>query len=111
MSVVTCGPHDSGVAFATTGGRAKLANLVRDSRCTILISTADWREYVVVDGTADVLSYDRTGPEELKIALRDVYRAAAGRDHPDWDDYDRVMVADRRAAIIVRPQRVYGNKR
>ena len=111
MSVVSCGPYDGGVAFTTTGGRAKLANLLRDPRCTILISTADWREYVVVDGTADVLWSGRTGPEKLRLALRGVYTAVAGRDHPDWDDYDRVMVEDRRAAIIVRAQRIYGNKR
>lgn len=74
MSVVTCGPYDGGVAFTTTGGRAKLANLLRDSRCTILVSTTDWRQYVVIDGTADVLWTDRTDPEKLRLALRAVYR-------------------------------------
>ena len=49
-----------------------------------------------------------TGAAELRQALRDVYRAAAGRDHPDWDEYDEAMVRDRRAAVVVVPDHVYG---
>jgi hypothetical protein len=45
----------------------------------------------------------------LKHALRDVYRSASGgKEHPDWDDYDRSMVEDKRAAVVVVPDRVYG---
>ena len=63
---------------------------------------------MVLEGTADIRAADRTDPKELSLALREVYRACAGREHPDWDDYDRAMVADRRAAIIVKPQYIYG---
>ena len=108
MSIVTCGPYQGGVAFTTTAGRAKLTNLLRDPRCTIMVAKPDWRGYVVLEGTAYVKSTDRTDHEELRLALRDVYRAASGRDHPDWDDYDRAMVHDKRAAIIVRSDKVYG---
>ncbi len=108
MSIVTCGPYQGGVAFTTTEGRAKLANLLRDPRCAIMIAKPDWWGYVVLEGTADVKSAGRTDPEELKLALRDVYRTAADKEHPDWKDYDRVMVRDKRAAVIVRPDRVYG---
>jgi PPOX class probable F420-dependent enzyme len=108
MSIVTCGPYRGGVAFTTTDGRAKLANLRRDPRCTILVSRADWSGYVVVEGTAGVHCPDRTEPEELRLTLREVYRAAAGRDHPDWEEYDRAMVEDRRAAFVVMPEHVYG---
>ena len=108
MSIVTCGPYDGGVAFTTTADRAKLPNLTRDLRCSILVAKPDWSGYVVIEGEADIRYADRTDPEELRLALRDVYRAASGREHPDWDGYDRVMVADRRAAIIVRPRHIYG---
>jgi hypothetical protein len=40
--------------------------------------------------------------------LRQVFRAAGGT-HDDWDEYDRVMAADRRAAVLVTPQRVLTN--
>ena len=108
LSIVTCGPYNGGVAFTTTGDRAKLANLRRDPRSTILVSKPDWSGYVAIDGKADILRSDSTEPEELRIALREVYRACAGREHPDWEDYDRAMVEDRRAAIIIRPHHIYG---
>jgi hypothetical protein len=39
--------------------------------------------------------------------LVDIYRAISG-EHPDWDDYRRAMVADRRIALRLRVERVYG---
>ena len=108
ISIVTCGPYVGGVAFTTTGDRAKLANLRRDPRCTILVSKPDWSSYVAVEGRADIRSPNRTDPEELRLTLREVYRAASGREHPDWDDYDRAMVEENRSAILVRPDHVYG---
>ena len=109
MSIVTCGAYGGGVAFTTTEGRAKLANLKRDPRCTILVARPDWSRYVVVEGAADVRGQGGTDPELLRATLREVYRAASGGDHPDWDEYDRAMVRDRRAAVIVMPERVYGS--
>ncbi|MCH9017550.1 MAG: hypothetical protein IIB89_07310, partial [Chloroflexi bacterium] len=44
----------------------------------------------------------------LGDALRDVYRAATGGDHPNWPEYDQAMVDDRRAAVIVVPDHIYG---
>ena len=108
MSIVTVGPYGDGAAFTTTAGRAKLANLVREPRCSLLVSKRDWWGYVVLEGYARVLASGNTDAAELRQALRDVYRAAAGKEHPDWPDYDRAMVADRRAAIVVVPDHVYG---
>ena len=107
MSIVTCGYYEGGVAFTTTTDRAKLANLIRNPRCSILVSTPDWWGYAVVEGRADIRSSDRTDPEELRLTLRDVYRACADREHPDWEEYDTAMVEDGRAAIIVKPDHVY----
>jgi hypothetical protein len=47
-------------------------------------------------------------PDQLPALLRRVF-AAAGGTHDDWDEYDRVMVADRRAAVFVKPDRITGN--
>lgn len=41
--------------------------------------------------------------EEL-VAL---YRSLAG-EHPDWDQYRRVMVAERRLVLRLRIDRLYG---
>ena len=108
MSIVTTGAYSDGAAFTTTEDRAKLANLKRDPRCSLLVSHESWWGYVVLEGRARVMAPDNTDAEELRQALRDVYRAASGEEHPDWDEYDRAMVDDRRAAVVVVPEHVYG---
>ena len=108
MSIITCGPFRDGVAFTTTADRAKLNILNRNPRCSLLVSQEDWWGFVVLEGRAQVLTAGNTGAEELRLALREVYRAAAGRDHPNWEEYDRAMVVERRAVVIVVPEHIYG---
>ena len=91
LSVVTCGEYRDGVAFSTTAGRAKLLNLQRDARCSLMVSKEDWWGYIVFEGKAAILS-----------------RAATGGDHSNWPEYDQAMVDDRRAAVIVVPDQIYG---
>jgi hypothetical protein len=40
--------------------------------------------------------------------IRDIFRAAGGT-HDDWATFDRAMVEERRAAVLIHPQRVYSN--
>ena len=109
LSLVLAGPYSGGVAFSTPGDRAKYKNLLRDSKCSILISTPDWFSgYVVIEGKARIMDEDNTEPAALLSALRDVYRATAG-EHPDWDEFDQAMVDEHRAVIIVEPEHVYGS--
>ena len=109
MSVVTVGAYGGGAGFTTTEDRAKLRNLARDPRCSLLVATPDWRSYVVLEGRARLLRRGNADDAELRDALRDIYRAASGSEHPDWDDYDRAMVEDRRAAVVVVPEHIYGS--
>jgi len=108
VSIVTCGSYRDGVAFSTTADRAKLINLQRDPRCSLMISKEDWWGYVVLEGKAMILSQDNTPAEELRDALREVYKAATNTDHPNWTEYDQAMVDDHRAAVIVVPDHIYG---
>ncbi len=108
MSIITVGPYRDGVAFTTTEGRSKLANLKRDPRCSLLVSQDSWWGFVVLEGNATVLAADNTDAGELRLALRDVYRAASGSEHPDWDEYDEAMRNEHRAAVVVVPERTYG---
>tara|TARA_B100000315_G_scaffold60827_1_gene55277 strand:- start:2420 stop:3058 length:639 start_codon:yes stop_codon:yes gene_type:complete len=108
MSIVTVCPYGDGVGFSTTTDRAKLVNARRDPRCSLLVSKPDWWGFVVLEGQAQVLAPDNTDADELRLTLRGVYRGAAGKEHPDWDDYDAAMVRDSRAVMIVVPDRVYG---
>ena len=108
MSVVTCGRYKEGVAFTTTKDRAKLKNLQRDRRCGLLVSRDSWRGYLGIDGRARLLSPENTDAEMLRRALREVYRAAAGKEHPDWTEYDYAMVQELRVVVLLVPEKVYG---
>jgi len=110
ISIVSCGQFRDGVAFTTTAGRAKLANVERNSRCSLMVSQEDWWGYVVLEGHAKVLSSESTDAEELRLALRDVYRAAGGVEHPNWEEYDQAMRDQRRSVVVVVPEHIYGTK-
>ncbi|HEY1445931.1 MAG TPA: TIGR03618 family F420-dependent PPOX class oxidoreductase [Acidimicrobiales bacterium] len=114
-SVVNAGvlPHPvsgESVVGLVAAGRAKLANLRADPRCTIVVR-GSWR-WVAVEGTADIIGPDDPRPEvdaeRLRVLLRDIFKAAGGR-HDDWDTYDRAMAEERRAAVLISPQRIYSN--
>ncbi len=108
MSIVTVGPYGDGAGFTTTEDRAKLHNLARNPRCSLLVSKADWWGYVVLEGHARVLRRGESDETALRDALRGIYRSASGQEHPNWDEYDQAMIDDRRAAVIVVPERIYG---
>ena len=109
MSVLVVGLYRDGVAFPTTTDRAKFLNLKRDPRCSLLVSQDDWWGYLVLEGRAKVISSDNTDAEELRLALREVFRGASGgEEHPNWEEFDRAMIDEKRAVIVVEPERVYG---
>ena len=107
MSIVTVGIYSVGVAFTVSPQSAKLANLRRNPRCSLMVAQSDWLDYAVLEGRAQVLSPDGAPPEELRLTLRGVYRAASGKEHPDWEEFDQAVRDDRRSAIIVMPEHFY----
>jgi len=107
MSIVSCGLYGDGVAFTTTADRAKLRNLQANPRCSLLVSTPDWRGYVVLEGRGALWSPENTDAERLRLGLRDVYRAAGGGEHPDWEEYDQAMRDQRRSVVIVEADHIY----
>ena len=108
MSIISCGPFRDGVAFTVTEERSKLWNVRRDARCSLLISRESWWGFVVLEGQAQVLSADNTDADELRLALRDVFRTASGEEHSNWEEYDQAMRDDRRSEIIVVHDHIYG---
>ncbi|GIE86005.1 PPOX class F420-dependent oxidoreductase [Actinoplanes regularis] len=90
-------------------GRAKTTNLRRDPRAAIEVTSADGRAWATADGDATLIGPgdDPHGPEVE--ALVDYYRRAAG-EHPDWDEYRSVMVADRRVLLTLKVTHVYGQR-
>ena len=95
-----------------TYGRVKLANL--RARPQLAVTFRDGWQWATVEGRAELAGPDDAaawldGPERLRLLLREVF-AACGGTHDDWDAYDRTMVEQRRAAVLVDPTRVYSNR-
>jgi PPOX class probable F420-dependent enzyme len=90
-------------------GRAKTANLRRDLRAALEVTSSDGWSWATAEGTVTLTGpgTDPHGPEVE--ALVDYYRSAAG-EHPDWDEYRSVMVSDRRVLMALKVTRVYGAK-
>jgi PPOX class probable F420-dependent enzyme len=108
MSLVSFGLFDDGIAFTVPSSRAKAKNLARDPRCGILIARQDYRGYAAIEGKVEVRSSQNTDAETLTRDLRSVYTSAAGREHPDWEEYDQVMKRDDRIVMILRPGSMVG---
>lgn len=115
-SVVNCGvighpvTGAPSVALVSRGIAARIGHIRRGSQVTIA-ARRGW-SWVGVTGAADLV-----GPDDLpasfdadavRLLLRDVYTAAGGQ-HDDWDEYDRVMKEDGRVAVFVAPDRIIGN--
>lgn len=100
---------DDGVfAISVTADRAKTANMRRDPRVVLHVSDPQAWSYVSFDGTA-TLSPVATAPDDATVdALVAYYERVRGEPHPDWDEYRRDMVAQRRLLARVTPHRAVG---
>jgi PPOX class probable F420-dependent enzyme len=86
----------------------KLRNLrARPAVTAVFLAGPRW---VAVEGQAQIAGPDDhlegVGAPELPRLLRAIFRRAGG-SHDDWDTYDRVMAEQRRAAVMIRPVRIY----
>ena len=98
------------VGFVVRGGTRKLDNLRARPRATVTIR-AGW-EWATAEGAVELAGPDDPQPgvdaDRLRRLLREIFTAAGGT-HEDWDTYDQVMAAQRRAAVLLSPDRVYSN--
>jgi PPOX class probable F420-dependent enzyme len=102
--------REAGIIYVSmTEGRAKTANLRRDPRATLEVTSPDGFAWATAEGTA-TLTGPGADPHGREVeALVDYYRRAAG-EHPDWAEYRTVMVADRRVLMTMTVDHVYGAK-
>jgi PPOX class probable F420-dependent enzyme len=98
------------VGFVAAGTARRLRNLRARPRTTVVIR-AGW-QWAGVEGPVELAGPDDplegVDEERLRVLRRDIFTAAGGT-HDDWDEYDRVMTAERRVAVLVEPARVFGN--
>ncbi|MEM9613396.1 MAG: pyridoxamine 5'-phosphate oxidase [Actinomycetota bacterium] len=115
-SIANCGVIDHpvtgapSVALVSAGRAARLTHIRRGSAVTIAVRRG-WN-WVSVTGPADLVGpadqTDGLDAERVRLLLREVFTAAGGA-HDDWDEYDRVMAAEGRTAVLVSPERILGN--
>ena len=96
---------DGRVKISVTQSRAKTRNLRRDPRASLHVQGRDRYEYLVAEGTAQLIEGDG-----LAEALRHYYRKVRG-EHPDWAEYDAAMIADQRLLLAISIERAYGSLR
>ena len=95
------------LSVSITEPLAKTRNLRRDPRASIHVSSDDGWAYAVAEGDA-VLTPPAANPDDDTVAgLVELYRQISG-EHPDWDDYRRAMVDDRRVLMTLPISHVYG---
>jgi PPOX class probable F420-dependent enzyme len=93
---------DGRIVVSTYPDRAKVTNLRRDPRASVLVLSDDWNDaWVQVDGSAEVL--DMPSPE-AEEGLVEYFRCISG-EHPDWDDYRAAMRRQGKSLVRIRPER------
>ena len=96
------------IRISVTDGRSKVVNSRRDPRVSLHVASADGWSWVVAEGIADLSPiaadrYDATVEELITL-----YRNIRG-EHPDWDDYRRAMVDDKRLVLRFHIERTYAS--
>ena len=100
-------PRNLAIQASITEPRAKTRNLRRDPRASIHVSADDGWSYAVAEGNAILTPPAASLHDDTVEALIALYRNIAG-EHPDWDDYRRAMVDDRRVVLTIPIAHVYG---
>ncbi|MEU1685797.1 PPOX class F420-dependent oxidoreductase [Micromonospora sp. NPDC005707] len=107
-TVVHSFDRDAGlIRISVTDGRAKTANLRRDPRASFHVSSEDGWAYAVAEARAELTPVAERPDDPTVEELVGLYRAVQG-EHPDWDDFRRAMVAERRLVLRLHVERLYG---
>lgn len=106
LSLVQQHAHDGVLDVSLTAGRVKTRNLRRDPRVSAMILPDGVNAFVVAEGRAELSDVSRVPGDDTGRALAALYRSLAG-EHPDWEEYLRTMVADRRLLCRIRVEHTY----
>jgi hypothetical protein len=114
-SVVNAGILPHPVSGAEVIGLVSRADAVRirhagAGRPLTVTARRGWK-WMSARGPADLIGPDHpqegVSADAIRQLLRDIFHAAGGT-HDDLEDYDRVMAAERRVAVLVHPERLTG---
>ncbi|MEM9132753.1 MAG: PPOX class F420-dependent oxidoreductase [Actinomycetota bacterium] len=94
--------------ISVTESRAKTANMRRDPRVVLHLTDRSSWSYLSFDGTVELTPATTVPDDATADALVAYYRAVAGEEHPDWDEYRAAMVAEGRLLARFTPASVVG---
>jgi hypothetical protein len=96
------------VGAVVGGGTRKLQLLRRAGQATAVFKSGF--QWMAVSGPVNLIGPDDGGQVGLSVPelIRAVFRAAGGT-HEDWDEFDRVMAAERRCAVFIKAERISTN--
>ena len=99
------------VGVVVRSAAAKVGYVRRNPQAAVTFRVS-WR-WATVEGPVTLVGPDDPQPgidaERLRLLLREVY-VACGGTHDDFDEFDRVMAAERRLALLVTPTRILTNR-
>ena len=95
------------IRVSVTDDRAKTVNLRRDPRASFHVSSDEGWAYAVAEARAELTPVAAEPDDATVEELVGLYRSVQG-EHPDWDDYRRAMVAERRLVLRLHVERLYG---
>ncbi|WP_194816239.1 PPOX class F420-dependent oxidoreductase [Nocardia sp. XZ_19_385] len=95
------------IRISITADRAKYHNLRRDPWAALHVTRDDFFAYAVLEGTVELTPIAENPDDSTVEELVAYYREATG-EHPDWNEYRRAMVEDRRVMARFTPAGAYG---
>jgi PPOX class probable F420-dependent enzyme len=101
-------PATATASVSVTDDRAKTRNVRRDSRVSLHVASDDFWSYAVLDGSATLSAVAEDPHGNAADELADLYRTVSGAEHPDWEEFRRTQVADRRLVLRLHASHVYG---
>jgi len=92
--------EDGRILVSTRAATAKARNIARDPRASICaLSSEFFGRWSQLDGTASIV-----GMPEAMALLRFTYTQISG-EHPDWEEFERDMIAQGRVILAITPER------
>ena len=110
-------PQSSDVVYAVdegrlvvslTNSRAKTANLRRDPRAVMHLTSPESWSYVSFDGTFELSPVTTSPGDATSDALVAYFEAVAGEAHSDWAEYRQAMIDEGRLLGWFTPAKAIG---
>ncbi|MEW2528678.1 PPOX class F420-dependent oxidoreductase [Streptomyces sp. NPDC047071] len=95
------------IRLMVTYDRAKTRNLRRDPRASFFVTSPNGYAYMVAEGAAELTPVTTDPHDAVADELTLVFRGFQG-EHPDWERFRSVMVAERRLVVRLPVTKVYG---